>query len=142
MIDHLSSLIIFWGVWLLVPILVDGLTTMYTLIGVSLVHLRSAVSQHGNSVRRVVAQVDLDAAIMPVGRHIPLLARQPGKVPRVVVSVDQRHNGNSQAGHQETGLRRCVSILRYMDAAAVGDFFHYRPEALGDLSSEDEGLSR
>jgi biofilm PGA synthesis N-glycosyltransferase PgaC len=40
MIDQFAALIIFWGVWLLVPILVDGLTTLYTLIGVSIILIR------------------------------------------------------------------------------------------------------
>lgn len=37
--DEVVRLIIFWGVWLLIPIVVDGITTLYTLIGVSLVHI-------------------------------------------------------------------------------------------------------
>jgi putative glycosyltransferase (exosortase G-associated) len=36
--DQIVALIIFWGVWLLIPIVVDGITTLYTLLGVSLVH--------------------------------------------------------------------------------------------------------
>ena len=40
--DHAIALIIYWGVWLLIPIVVDGITTLYTLIGVSLVHLQNA----------------------------------------------------------------------------------------------------
>lgn len=40
--DNLIALIIYWGVWLLIPIVVDGITTLYTLIGVSLVHLQNA----------------------------------------------------------------------------------------------------
>ena len=40
--DNIIGLIIFWCVWLLIPIVVDGLTTIYTLIGVSLVHLNRA----------------------------------------------------------------------------------------------------
>ena len=38
--DQIIALIVFWGVWLLVPIVVDGITTLYTLIGVSFVHIR------------------------------------------------------------------------------------------------------
>ena len=37
--DQTITLIIYWGVWLLIPVLVDGITTLYTLIGVSLIHL-------------------------------------------------------------------------------------------------------
>ena len=40
--DNFIALIIYWGVWLLIPIVVDGITTLYTLIGVSLVHLQNA----------------------------------------------------------------------------------------------------
>ena len=39
--DNAIALIVYWGVWLLIPIVVDGLTTIYTLIGVSLVHLQN-----------------------------------------------------------------------------------------------------
>lgn len=41
MMDNFIALIIYWGVWLLIPIVVDGITTLYTLIGVSLVHLQN-----------------------------------------------------------------------------------------------------
>ncbi len=37
--DQIIALIVFWGVWLLVPIVVDGITTLYTLFGVTLVHI-------------------------------------------------------------------------------------------------------
>ena len=40
--DQTITLIIYWGVWLLIPVLVDGITTLYTLIGVSLIHLMNA----------------------------------------------------------------------------------------------------
>ena len=39
--DYAIALIIYWGVWLLIPIVGDGITTLYTLIGVSLVHLQN-----------------------------------------------------------------------------------------------------
>lgn len=37
--DQIIALIVFWGVWLLVPIVIDGFTTLYTLVGVCLVHI-------------------------------------------------------------------------------------------------------
>jgi biofilm PGA synthesis N-glycosyltransferase PgaC len=37
--DQIIGLIVFWGVWLLIPIVVDGITTLYTLLGVCLVHI-------------------------------------------------------------------------------------------------------
>ena len=43
--DNAIALIVYWGVWLLIPIVVDGLTTIYTLIGVSLVHLQNRRNQ-------------------------------------------------------------------------------------------------
>jgi len=43
--DHAIALIIYWGVWLLIPIVVDGITTLYTLIGVSLVQIKNARSR-------------------------------------------------------------------------------------------------
>jgi biofilm PGA synthesis N-glycosyltransferase PgaC len=40
--EYLIALVVFWGVWLLIPLVVDGITTLYTLISVSLVHLNRA----------------------------------------------------------------------------------------------------
>ena len=37
--DQIIAFIIFWGVWLLIPIVVDGVTTLYTLLGVTLVQI-------------------------------------------------------------------------------------------------------
>lgn len=39
--DHAIALIIYWGVWLLIPIVVDGITTLYSLIGVFLVQIQN-----------------------------------------------------------------------------------------------------
>ena len=41
MMENFVAFIIFWGVWLLIPVVVDGVATLYTLISVSLVHLRN-----------------------------------------------------------------------------------------------------
>ena len=40
--EHFIALIVFSGVCLLIPMVVDGITTLYALIGVSLVHLNRA----------------------------------------------------------------------------------------------------
>jgi biofilm PGA synthesis N-glycosyltransferase PgaC len=39
--DNVIAMIIYWGVWLLIPVVVDGISTIYTLIGVLLVHFHN-----------------------------------------------------------------------------------------------------
>jgi len=98
--DHAIALIIYWGVWLLIPIVVDGITTLYTLIGVSLVHL-----QHARNRVPPLQSYPLVSIIIPVYNSEVTLEACLRSIaaqdyPAQKMEVHLINNGSSDRSHQ------------------------------------------
>lgn len=98
--DYAIAFIIYWGVWLLIPIVVDGITTLYTLIGVSLVHLKN----YRNRVPKLQSH-PLVSIIIPVYNSevtleacLQSIAAQD--YPAQKMEVHLINNGSSDRSHQ------------------------------------------
>ena len=49
--------------------------------GVAFLHRSAVLTEHGHAVRRVEAEVDFHAVMVPVGGHVPRFSGQIGEVP-------------------------------------------------------------
>ena len=94
------------------------------------------IAEHGVPVHRVVTEVDFHAFAMEVIRHVGAIAVEPGEVPRVMIAVDQGHDRDAEAGHDETPLLGCPGVAGQVDAVAGGDRFHLPHEQVDDAIQE------
>ncbi len=90
-------------------------------------------TEHGHSVCRVVAEMNLDAVVMTMRRDVTFVTGEPRQVPRVMIAIDKRYNRDAEARHNESGLLGRVCVLRHVNAAFTADAFHNVAKPDGNL---------
>lgn len=98
--EHLIALIVFWGVWLLVPIVVDGITTLYTLIGVSLVHLNRARKRTPQLISHPLVSIIIPVYNSEETLETCLRSIAAQDYPMDRMEVQLINNGSSDRSHQ------------------------------------------